>query len=103
MHIKTCIKTKKKVFYLVGLQMVVQDMLEGTVVAGAVFAEFVAPAAAVAQPVAAVVAYCSCSCLRCPASAGIAEWRSVEAAHSVPGGCVLVTSAAVNAWTWTFF
>lgn len=96
MHIKTCIKTKQKVFYLVGLQMVVQDMLEGTVVAGAVFAEFVAPAAVVAQPVAAVVAYCSCSCLRCPASAGIAEWRSVEAAHSVPGGCVLVTSAAVN-------
>lgn len=96
MHIKTCIKTKKKVFYLVGLQMVVQDMLEGTVVAGAVFAEFVARAAVVAQPVAAVVAYCSCSCLRCPASAGIAEWRSVEAAHSVPGGCVLVTSAAVN-------
>lgn len=76
--------------------MVVQDMLEGTVVAGAVFAEFVARAAVVAQPVAAVVAYCSCSCLRCPASAGIAEWRSVEAAHSVPGGCVLVTSAAVN-------
>lgn len=96
MHIKTCIKTKQKVFYLVGLQMVVQDMLEGTVVAGAVFAEFVARAAVVAQPVAAVVAYCSCSCLRCPASAGIAEWRSVEAAHSVPGGCVLVTSAAVN-------
>lgn len=96
MFIKTCIKTKKKVFYLVGLQMVVQDMLEGTVVAGAVFAEFVARAAVVAQPVAAVVAYCSCSCLRCPASAGIAEWRSVEAAHSVPGGCVLVTSAAVN-------
>lgn len=53
--------------------MVVQDMLEGTVVAGAVFAEFVAPAAVVAQPAAEVVAYCSYSCLRCPASVGIAE------------------------------
>lgn len=56
-----------------GLRMVVQDMLEGTVVAGAVFAEFVARAAVVAQPAAAIVAYCSYSCLRCPASAGIAE------------------------------
>lgn len=76
--------------------MVVQDMLEGTVVAGAVFAEFVARAAVVAQPAAEVVAYCSYSCPRCPASAGIAEWHSVEAAHSVLGGCVLVISAAIN-------
>lgn len=76
--------------------MVVQDMLEGTVVAGAVFAEFVARAAVVARPAAEVVAYCSYSCPRCPASAEIAEWHSVEAAHSVLGGCVLVISAAVN-------
>lgn len=80
--------------FLVGLQMVEQDMLEGTVVAGAVFAEFVAQAAVVALPVAAIVACYSCFCQRCPASAGIVGSHSVGAAHSVLGGCVLVISAA---------